>query len=201
MTRARVLGFGISSERAELVRNNGKNVETMLQITNTKQTDKTHVSSTENNTDDNTKEVETTVNVTTETIDIEPVEFIVTGDSESEGVETRKETKRGTTTENEQHIYPTPTGIQKKDLDVKQWIENTVKLPEYYDAFVNNGYETIRFIAEINDAKQLLEIGIIVQEHQEQILEEIRTLKTENNENKYTKSDELNTNQKHTEGE
>ena len=44
------------------------------------------------------------------------------------------------------------------------------KLPEYFELFVGNGYETLELLWELSDPKELEEIGIINAQHQNRIL-------------------------------
>eukprot|EP01083_Nonionella_stella_P315175 1137618_1 len=62
---------------------------------------------------------------------------------------------------------------------IRHWLHNVVQLPEYYDCFINNGYETMVFVKDISNAAQLQEIGIASVEHQMIVLQEIEELKNE----------------------
>eukprot|EP01083_Nonionella_stella_P128178 388328_1 len=71
---------------------------------------------------------------------------------------------------------------------VRQWLVaiDDVQLREYYDAFVDNGYDSLDIIKEIDHNKQLQEIGIAVQQHRETLLQEILKLQED-----YDNEDEL----------
>ena len=60
--------------------------------------------------------------------------------------------------------------------DVKEWLTGTVRLPQYYDHFVKNGFETIEFITKIKDKDDLNGIGISLKGHQLVLMEEIKKL-------------------------
>jgi len=62
---------------------------------------------------------------------------------------------------------------------VKQWLLNEVKLPQYEQAFISNGYETMEIVKEIRSEDQLQEIGIESQQHQHIILSKIHVLRGE----------------------
>merc|ERR1712187_301113 len=56
-----------------------------------------------------------------------------------------------------------------KNMDrilLKKWLDNVVKLGEYYDNFIQNGYESVQFVKEIRNILELKEIGIELKEHQ-----------------------------------
>ena len=59
---------------------------------------------------------------------------------------------------------------------IREWLEVTVCLPQYYEVFVKNGYESLDFIKEINDREELEVIGIMLLGHQTKFLAEIKRL-------------------------
>ena len=61
--------------------------------------------------------------------------------------------------------------------NIKKWLANTVKLPQYIDNFTLNGYDSFDIISEITDKNELNEIGIELKGHQLKILKEILKLK------------------------
>eukprot|EP01083_Nonionella_stella_P030589 83843_1 len=56
---------------------------------------------------------------------------------------------------------------------VMQWLRHTVKLPQYIDKFVTNGYDNMRAIQLINSKEELARCGIEMPGHQTLILAEI----------------------------
>eukprot|EP01083_Nonionella_stella_P041584 112708_1 len=65
---------------------------------------------------------------------------------------------------------------QKDAVDVRSWIVDTVKLPQYADMFVNNGYDSMRSVMAIENAQQLNALGVTSLGHQTLILFEIKRL-------------------------
>eukprot|EP01084_Bolivina_argentea_P158627 276293_1 len=61
------------------------------------------------------------------------------------------------------------------------WLQNEVKLPEYYTEFVEHGYESLQFIKEIKDESELVDIGITKLEHRVLIINAIHTLSENTN--------------------
>ena len=68
---------------------------------------------------------------------------------------------------------------EQHESEVKEWLELKVRLPEYYDVFINSGYESFAFIKEITNRNELEEIGIFNKMHQDIILAEIKQLNDE----------------------
>ena len=62
-------------------------------------------------------------------------------------------------------------------LVLEQWLVNNVRLPQYYDNFVKNGYVSMDFITVIKNQEDLEEIGIVLKAHQLKILTEIERVK------------------------
>eukprot|EP01083_Nonionella_stella_P119344 356677_1 len=59
---------------------------------------------------------------------------------------------------------------------VKRWLTDNVKLPKYYNLLLENGYDKLDFIRDIEDKTDLQEIGITLPGHQVRILMEINRL-------------------------
>eukprot|EP01083_Nonionella_stella_P041727 113031_1 len=57
------------------------------------------------------------------------------------------------------------------------WLKNIVKLAQYEDNFVGNGFENIKTVASIVDKEQLVEIGIHTRGHQTLLMAEIEKLR------------------------
>eukprot|EP01084_Bolivina_argentea_P091534 164774_1 len=67
---------------------------------------------------------------------------------------------------------------QKHDdgLEIKRWLENVVGLSEYYNNFIENGYQSMQFVKAIENELELREIDILIKEHQTLIMKEIKRL-------------------------
>eukprot|EP01083_Nonionella_stella_P116253 345269_1 len=79
------------------------------------------------------------------------------------------------------HGIHTPAG-GPDELDlmtVRTWFQLDVKLPMYYETFVENGYEKLEFIKDITTESELIDLGISSQEHRVIILRAIRMLDEE----------------------
>ena len=71
--------------------------------------------------------------------------------------------------------------ISEKDK-IKLWLENTVKLPEYFDKFIEDGVDEFDTILLL-DHNTLKDIGINKVGHRLKILNQINILKQKNNNN------------------
>eukprot|EP01084_Bolivina_argentea_P113310 201975_1 len=60
-------------------------------------------------------------------------------------------------------------------LKIQKWL-SLIKLPQYFDAFISNGYESLNFIKEISNKTELFEIGVELKGHQTKLLAEIKKL-------------------------
>eukprot|EP01083_Nonionella_stella_P086947 241725_1 len=72
-------------------------------------------------------------------------------------------------------------------LEVRFWLQQDIQLPQYFDVFINNGYESMLIIKEIVDVSDLKEIGIESSQHQIVILKGIQTWKREHDIQENTK--------------
>eukprot|EP01083_Nonionella_stella_P094880 266312_1 len=68
-------------------------------------------------------------------------------------------------------------GLSDKAL-LKEWLTQKVRLSQYYDAFAENGYETLDMVKEITDEEELKAIGITLKGHVLKLMKEIRRLNT-----------------------
>ena len=69
----------------------------------------------------------------------------------------------------------------KKDLLlIKNWLKNECNLLEYYNLFIENGFDDIDLIFDLNN-NDLIEIGIKKKGHRMKILKEIKKTKEGNN--------------------
>eukprot|EP01083_Nonionella_stella_P017793 49858_1 len=66
--------------------------------------------------------------------------------------------------------------IEKQRDEFKKWVTEIVKLPEYYDVLVQNGFESLGIIKEVKDQNELAEIGIDLKGHRLKIMREIERL-------------------------
>eukprot|EP01084_Bolivina_argentea_P201001 343620_1 len=64
--------------------------------------------------------------------------------------------------------------------ELKEWMVEKVKLPQYYDVFVANGYETLDIVQDIADVNELKEIGITLKGHTLKLIKEVKRLKALN---------------------
>merc|ERR1712228_566526 len=60
---------------------------------------------------------------------------------------------------------------------VKEWLQCIVELPQYFDLFIENGYESIKFIKTMQSKTELQEIGIHKLGLQTLLWSEIKNLK------------------------
>ena len=63
--------------------------------------------------------------------------------------------------------------VTEKD-ELKMWLTDTVQLPQYLHIFIENGYDTMKFLHEIDDISELEEIGITNEKHRRIIFSAIR---------------------------
>eukprot|EP01083_Nonionella_stella_P023758 65710_1 len=61
-------------------------------------------------------------------------------------------------------------------LDVQYWLESVVGLHQYYTNFMSYGYESMAIVSAIVDVKELIEIGIELEAHQNKIFKAIQDL-------------------------
>mmetsp|Transcript_15529 Transcript_15529/g.24505 ORF Transcript_15529/g.24505 Transcript_15529/m.24505 type:complete len:619 (-) Transcript_15529:88-1944(-) len=61
-------------------------------------------------------------------------------------------------------------------VELKQWLELQVGLPQYFENFDSFGYESLRFVKEISRKAELEEIGINRKGHQTKLMAEIERL-------------------------
>eukprot|EP01083_Nonionella_stella_P050793 134999_1 len=59
---------------------------------------------------------------------------------------------------------------------VREWLTQKVKLPQYYDVLVNNGYDSLDIVQEITMTNELKEIGIVLKGHVLKLMTEIKRL-------------------------
>merc|ERR550525_1704372 len=64
--------------------------------------------------------------------------------------------------------------------EMQQWLVSKVGLPSYYNRFVLNGYESLKFIQDIEGEHELEELGILFKGHKRRIMAEIDALKRRN---------------------
>ena len=62
------------------------------------------------------------------------------------------------------------TDISDNKSKVKQWLNN-LDLNQYYDIFVENGYESMQYLEDIQSKNDLIDINITSELHQYRILD------------------------------
>ena len=67
-----------------------------------------------------------------------------------------------------------PTGNESDAI--KMWLRDTVQLPQYYDIFIENGFDTMDNILCISDRNVLKDIGVNKIGHQMKIISDIKKL-------------------------
>ena len=70
----------------------------------------------------------------------------------------------------------TGNSVDEKMESLRIWVNNVLKLPQYYQIFVDNGYDSCDMIKAIEFESELEEIGITSQQHQVMIMAQIREL-------------------------
>ena len=66
---------------------------------------------------------------------------------------------------------------QREAEFVKTWLEDTVGLPDYYEVFVRNKYDSLATIQRIEEKAELQRIGIAIPAHQVKLFAEIKRLR------------------------
>ena len=88
--------------------------------------------------------------------------------------------------DNSTTIITTTTGgrdvVNRVDdrVGIKQWLD-TIHLSQYLNHFIQNGYESLHFIREIDNKSQLEEIGILLAGHKTKLMVAIRELRPKSN--------------------
>eukprot|EP01083_Nonionella_stella_P176265 616253_1 len=67
--------------------------------------------------------------------------------------------------------------VEMGKSNVLRWLTDDVKLPKYYDCFMQNGYECLLFVKDIDRKSELAEIGIKLPGHQTRLMKQIQLLK------------------------
>eukprot|EP01083_Nonionella_stella_P105541 303588_1 len=77
--------------------------------------------------------------------------------------------------------------VHQDALELQYWLESVVGLAHYFEAFMDNGYESLEFVKAISNMNEVIDIGIHSKQHQVKIWEEI--LKLEGEEHNQYKQD------------
>eukprot|EP01083_Nonionella_stella_P207618 754059_1 len=81
------------------------------------------------------------------------------------------------------NIQPEPATSKEKSCrditEVTEWLTKKVKLPQYVQNFVDNGFETMEFVCDITAAEDLKDIGVTLKGHQIRILAKVKDLKAQ----------------------
>jgi len=72
----------------------------------------------------------------------------------------------------------------KNTAEIEAWLEYTVGYGQYCDLFIINGYDNFRTVKTIESTQDLLELGITSLEHREKIMNFIRKLKEDDDNEK-----------------
>jgi len=86
--------------------------------------------------------------------------------------------KRNGDHEEKAPLSPSQNSTGKNDSEkekVKQWLENTVKLPQYYHTFMEQGIEDLASVQDLT-IQNLSDIGIENEGHQHQIMQHVQLL-------------------------
>eukprot|EP01083_Nonionella_stella_P016339 45646_1 len=67
-------------------------------------------------------------------------------------------------------------GANQGGLEVKAWLTDTVRLGQYVNCFLENGYDSVLFVKDISNKSELQEIGITMLGHQTRIMAQINVL-------------------------
>merc|ERR1712154_730607 len=70
--------------------------------------------------------------------------------------------------------------------EVHEWLCSTVEMEQYYEYFVNNGFDSLKLIKKIKDYSELQHLGIETKAHQILIMQNIKKLSLGNNINEHT---------------
>merc|ERR1712032_1004259 len=87
---------------------------------------------------------------------------------------------------------PLDEQAERQRDELKKWLVEEVGLPKYYSAFVSNGYDSLRFIADIDSERELNEIGIVLKGHTHRLLAEIGRLELNVKGGDVVKEDNIN---------
>ena len=65
---------------------------------------------------------------------------------------------------------------QGDDESIRRWMEETVKLPQYADVLLNDGYDDFEMVADLT-TEYLIQIGVDKSGHRKKILKHAKQLK------------------------
>ncbi len=65
-----------------------------------------------------------------------------------------------------------------ENIDIQNWLNCKVELPQYLNTLIMNGYKDLNGIQQIENVKELENIGIVNKEHQQKIMYQINIMKT-----------------------
>ena len=82
----------------------------------------------------------------------------------------REERKDSDETSDGSQTIPIQTIINNDEQQrLYEWLDDKVKLPQYYHTFINNGFDDLQSIMDIND-DELKQIGIFKMGHRKKII-------------------------------
>ena len=70
--------------------------------------------------------------------------------------------------------------ITAEQQKLRSWLEDTVRLPQYYEVLIENGIDDLETVALLAE-EQLKEIGIVMLGHRVKLLNEMQQLKSNEN--------------------
>ena len=79
--------------------------------------------------------------------------------------------------QNENQLIQT-SGSNAETEDISNWL-NSMNMGKYFDVFIQNRYDKMKFVREIRDMTDLFVIGIVDKDDQAKLLLEIRGLQDE----------------------
>ena len=68
------------------------------------------------------------------------------------------------------------TKRERGTKELRIWLSDIVGLPQYFDVFINNGFEDLSFFNQDLKEEDLMDVGIKLKGHRMKILSEIRKL-------------------------
>jgi len=80
---------------------------------------------------------------------------------------------------NKNNVHRDDVYVENEDvMKFKMWLKVTVNLMEYYELFIQNGFDSLEMMKEINDVNDLNYIGIPLKAHQLKLMNHIKKLKS-----------------------
>ena len=107
---------------------------------------------------------------------IEDIHLLMTEEKKDDGLDEMRK-KMETMEQNIQNIMNMKSESNNKQNSkqeaVKKWLKDKVELPQYFDVFIENGFESLDIIKEIQSEQDLNQMGIDKLGHKRKIMKEI----------------------------